>query len=70
MHVILAWLNDLLSDIVEEIPATIGKRGLKEGQRYLSHRGVLTEFKGHTGPQGIIVTWRRSEEGMCEYNSE
>lgn len=46
---ILAWLHNLLCDIVEEIPATVGKWGLEEGQSYLSHWRVLTEFKRYVG---------------------
>lgn len=34
---VLAWLHDLLCDVVEEIPAAVGEGGLKEGQRYLTH---------------------------------
>lgn len=37
VRAVLAWLHDLLCDIVEEIPAAVGKGGLKESQRYLSH---------------------------------
>lgn len=33
--VLLSWLHDLLCDIVEEIPAAVGKRRLEEGQSYL-----------------------------------
>lgn len=60
VRAVLAWLHNLLCDIVEEIPAAVGKGGLEEGQCYLSHGGILTEFKGLTGPQGIIVTWRHT----------
>lgn len=66
VHAVLAWLHDLFCDIVEEIPATVGEGGLKKGQRYLSHWRLLTEFKGHTGPQSLIVTWEGERKGCVE----
>lgn len=58
---LLARLHHLLRHVVEEVPAAVGKRGLKEGQRHLSHRWFLEELEGHAGLQGLIVTWRKRE---------
>ena len=56
----LVRVNQLFCDIVEEIPAPIGKRALQEGQRHESHIRGLEEFKGMFWLQPKIFTY--SEE--------
>lgn len=54
--IVLAWFHDFLRDVIEEVPATVSEGSLQEGQSYLSKRRILAEFKGHAGPQGVVVT--------------
>lgn len=47
--------HHFLGDIVQEVPATEGKGGLKEGQSNLTNRGRPVHRKGHLRSQALVV---------------
>lgn len=61
----LSGVNHLLSDIVEEVPATEGEGALEEGQGQVSHGGRHPESKGIAGPQLLEVSWRPRSRGSA-----
>lgn len=53
----LPRVNELLSDIVEEVPAAEGKGALEEGQGQVTHGGRHPEVEGISGLQLLEVSW-------------
>lgn len=63
MHHSLSRVNELLGDIVEEVPAAEGKGALQEGQGQVTHRRCHPEVKGIAGPQLLKVSWGSRGQG-------
>lgn len=59
----LSRVDQLLSDVVEEVPAAEGKGALQEGQGQVTHRGCHPEVKGIAGPQLLEVSWGSRGQG-------
>lgn len=59
----LSRVNQLLSDVVEEVPAAERKGALEEGQGQVTHRGRHPEVKGIAGPQLLEVSWGSRGQG-------
>lgn len=60
----LARVNQLLGDIVEEVPATEGKRTLQESQGKVTHGWCHPEREGIGGPQLFKVSWGVQMSGV------
>lgn len=60
----LSRVNQLLGDIVEEVPATEGKRALQESQGKVTHRRCHPEREGIGGPQLFEVSWGAQMSGI------
>lgn len=58
----LPRVNQLLSDIVEEVPAAEGKGALEKGQGQVTHGGCHPEVEGIAGLQLLEVSWGRGPE--------
>lgn len=61
----LSRVNQLLSDIVEEVPATEGKGTLEEGQGQVTHGGRHPEVEGIAGPKLLEVSWGPRGQGSA-----
>lgn len=59
----LSRVDQLLSDVVEEVPAAEGKGALEEGQSQVTHGGCHPEVKGIAGPQLLEVSWGSRGQG-------
>lgn len=59
----LSGVDQLLSDIVEEVPAAEGKGALEKGQGQVTHGGCHPEVKGIAGPQLLEVSWGSRGQG-------
>lgn len=56
VHTLPVRVYQLFCDIVEEVPASIGKRALQEGQSYQTNIIVTEGLKGVCWLKPVIVT--------------
>lgn len=54
--VLHVWVHQLLCDVVEEVPASIGEGPLEEGQSYKAHVIVLERREGVGRLQPVVFS--------------